>query len=154
MKKLFLLFDKYKSFEDNLKQERLWLFIPLYIIKTALKYTVSLALAYIICFIVFKSNDIINTYIGFLFLHSARTIIVLILSFISVPVSYILLFSRKKITLHPYIAMFIAVSLLCGSAIKGLFYMVEFFIATTIVTIVHALILWLLKKLETNPCAP
>ncbi|MGD9580863.1 MAG: hypothetical protein AB7V50_05790 [Vampirovibrionia bacterium] len=107
MNSITKLFDKYKTFEDNLKQERFWLFIPVYLIKTGIKYCICFFGTYLLLSSESYISDLIDKIIPF---HAFQTILkltILIIFILSPGLIYFILFSRKKITIHPYIVTFL-----------------------------------------------
>ena len=104
MNSITKLFDKYKTFEDNLKQERFWLFMPVYLVKTGLKYIFTISLAFlllviisVLIFLIFNLNED-----SLLQLVSSSFLIGFAPSLI-----YISLFSRHKLSIHPLFITYI-----------------------------------------------
>ena len=150
MKKLFLLFDKYKSFEDNLKQDRLWLYRMLQIVKSGVKYLITIffsAFIFIsVTFILYRTpfgkylgdSVVISTLFQFFYVY---------LFFLTPPILYILAFGRNKISLHPLIIAIIYSTLTNFLSFKS--YWVEgiavIIVLVSFVTLIHQTIIDLIK---------
>ena len=147
MKKLFLLFDKYKSFEDNLKKEHLWLFIPLYLFKTALIYSIVLTVSYLLIELQLNTFQfLLETYTGNIDIEFFFKIIWFISLFCITPILYILVFSRTKLSIHPYISSFIAIFFCFLLPINKPSIWVFWFVISIIVFIIHSVVLIIHQK--------
>ncbi|MEW5819449.1 MAG: hypothetical protein AB1782_04605 [Cyanobacteriota bacterium] len=99
------ILDKYQNFENDLKENKFWLFIPVYLLKTAIQYslTIIIIIALLACFL-FITSCLINLFSINYYLEEELFTIVCFSTFaFGIPGIYILLFSRKTFTFHPFI---------------------------------------------------
>jgi hypothetical protein len=105
------LYQKYKAFETRQKEKSFWRFLPLYLVKTALKYFIVVLFAMgsyaIATFII----DIVELQYDTIYYNYWDNIIILLtflswlFYFVGTSWLYTLFFSLNRVTLHPYICL-------------------------------------------------
>lgn len=135
------IFDRYQTFENDLKQKSFWLFTPVYITKIVTLYAITLIISINVAMFMFHtSNFIENIYRFNTIIDNVIHYPIILIMYISPGLTYYILFSRNKINIHPYITTFLFYYL-ADSQDEG-FYLGLYFgmIASIIIIVIHYLI--------------